>query len=44
MKNEQKMVMAGITTARDLGGGTWRFSLRDSINAIKIRPAIVMLR
>ena len=29
----KKMVMAGITTARDLGGGTWQeFSLRDSIN------------
>ena len=39
----KKMVMAGITTARDLGGGTWQeFSLRDSINTgLKLGPRLL---
>ena len=39
----KKMVLAGITTARDLGGGTWQeFSLRDSINTgIKLGPRLL---
>ena len=39
----KKMVLAGITTARDLGGGTWQeFSLRDSINTgLKLGPRLL---